>query len=86
MQNFFYKSSTDYIWEDNSYVAIEPQGKYAIRLIANRGGLISLSNQLKEFANSDDSSVCYETWPGDLEDGSLNLEIVKSERRGRRLG
>ena len=51
-----------------------------VRIIANREGLLSLSKQLKLFAESEDRSYCYEEFPGDLEEGSLTLEIDKAER------
>ena len=75
MNNF--KSSTEFPWFPNSYVKIERQGPSGIKLMANREGLLSLAEHLKLIANGQDNSVCYDQEPGDLEDGSLNMEIIK---------
>lgn len=72
-----FKSSTEFSWLPNSYVKIERQGPSSIKLMANREGLLSLSEHLKLIANGNDNSVCYDEEPGDLENGSLNMEIVK---------
>lgn len=84
MQNFFYKSSTDFPWENNSYVKTEHPAPQLIRILANKEGLLSLSEHLKKFAESNDPSYCYEVFPGDLEEGSIALEIVKIECPGRK--
>ncbi len=81
MSNF--KSSTEYSWLPNSYVKIEKQGPSSVKLIANKEGLLSLSEQLREIALGNDESVCYNEEPGDLEDGSLALEIIKISCNGR---
>ena len=38
---------------------------------------MSLAKQLQIIADGLDNSVCYDEEPGDLENGSLALEIVK---------
>ena len=78
-----FKSSTEFPWLPNSYVKIEKQGSSSIKLIANREGLLSLAEHLKLIANGEDKSVCYDQEPGDLEDGSLNMEIIKLQCNGR---
>ncbi len=78
-----FKSSTEFPWLPNSYIKIEKQGPSSIKLLANREGLLSLSEHLKMIANGNDASVCYDEEPGDLEIGSLNMEIVKLLCNGR---
>ena len=78
-----FKSSTEFSWLPNSYVKIEKQGPSSIKLMANREGLLSLSEQLKLIALGTDDSVCYDEDPGDLETGSLSMEIIKLSCTGR---
>lgn len=75
-------SSTDCVWEDNSYLLVEKMGYHSIRIIANREGLISLANQLLFLSTSSESSIIYHAWPGDLEAGSLDLEVCYKEHDG----
>ncbi len=83
MREFVYKSSTDFPWRDNSYVKTEHPAPQLVRITANKEGLLSLSEQLKLFAESADPSYCYEVFPGDLEEGSVTLEIEKIDCQGR---
>lgn len=77
MNNYNYKSSTEYDWLPNSFVKIEKQGETAIKLLANREGLLSLAHQFEQLANDKDFIICYDEDPGDLENGSLCLEVIK---------
>ena len=78
-----FKSSTEFPWFPNSYVKIEKQGPSSIKLTANREGLLSLAEHLKLIANGEDKSAYYDQEPGDLEAGSLNMEIIKLQCNGR---
>ncbi len=62
---------------------VEQPSKSLVRIVANRKGLLSLAAQLETFANSEELSVLYENTSGDLEDGSLWLEIQKSVCSGK---
>ena len=86
MSQFDYKPSTDFEWLDNSYVKVEQQNKQLTTITGNKEGLLSLARQLEAFALGADSCVCYEPWPGDLEEGSVTLEIIKPDCSGRRAG
>ena len=81
---YSYKPSTDYPWIDNSYIKVEQKNPKLIQITINREGLYSLANQLELFANDNADSFCYEEWPGDLEEGSCTLEIVKTKLSGRK--
>lgn len=70
-------SSTEYDWEPNSYIKVSQQSKTLVLISANKEGLISLANQLLILANSQNSSILYEPWPGDLENGSIGIELEK---------
>ena len=76
--------STDFDWEDDSYVSVAQVSKISERISAKRNGLISLANQLTELANSDFKSIVYDPFPGDLEEGSLALEIIKTQHQGQK--
>ena len=76
--------SPDCEWEDGSYVKIHQSAKTAVRICANRAGLITLANHLMMLANCAESSIIYEPWPGDLEYGSLDLEIQRVDCEGRK--
>ena len=78
MSQFDYKPSTDFEWLDNSYVKVEQKNKQLTTITGNKEGLLSLARQLEAFALREDPSVCYEPWPGDLEEGSVTLEIIKN--------
>lgn len=69
--------STDCVWEDGSYLRVDQQGKTSVRIRANKAGLISLANQLILLADCTEHSIIYQPWPGDLEMGSLDLEIQR---------
>ena len=83
MDNFYYKSSTELPWIDNSYVKVEQRNKKLTCITANKEGLLSLAMQFEMLAKGNDGSCCYEEWPGDLEEGSVTLEIVKLNCDGR---
>ncbi len=85
MSEYEYNSSTRYDWISNSYVKIESLGKKSIRLLANREGLLSLARQFECLANDiKETSICYDEDPGDLEEGSLYLEVIKIICEGRK--
>ena len=86
MSQFDYKPSTDFEWLDNSYVKVEQTNKQLTTITENKEGLLSLARHLEAFALGTDSCVCYEPWPGDLEEGSVTLEIIKTDCSGRRAG
>ncbi len=75
--------STDLPWQQNSYVTVKVSGKSAVQICANKEGLLSLASHLEILANSSQSSILYEETPGDLEDGSLCLEIQKVNCAGK---
>lgn len=53
-----------------------------MELQANAAGLRSLAQQLLQIANGEIDSVFYDTDPGDLEEGSLFLQITKVQAEG----
>ena len=55
-----------------------------MELQANAAGLRSLAQQLLQIANGEIDSVFYDTDSGDLEEGSLFLQITKVQAEGRR--
>lgn len=69
--------STEFDWEQNSYVKVSNRSDKLILISANKEGLVSLANHLLELANSQHFSILYEPWPGDLEDGSIGIELEK---------
>ena len=71
------KSSTEFDWEQNSYVKVSKRSDELMLISANKEGLVSLANHLLELANSQNSAILYEPWPGDLEDGSIGIELEK---------
>ena len=73
--------STDFTWVDSSYVKVIQVSNTSVKICANKAGLISLANQLTKLANDNKCSIVYEPWPGDLEEGSLALEIQKTEEK-----
>lgn len=75
--------STDLTWVDDSYVKVIQASKISVRICANEAGLLSLANHLIKLANDNKQSIIYESWPGDLEEGSLALEIQKTQDKGR---
>lgn len=81
--DFSYKPSTDYPWIDNSYIKVEQKNPQLTRITINLEGLLSLAQQLELFAKDSADSICYEVWPGDLEEGSCALEIKKTNHNGR---
>lgn len=80
-----YHDSTEFDWLDDSYVKLQKLGLQSIELQANRAGLLSLARQLMTLAEADFDSVFYDTDPGDLEAGSLRLQITRLDCPGRRL-
>ena len=80
-----FHNSTEFDWLDDSYVKLQKLGLQAIELRANRAGLLSLARQLITLADADFDSVFYDTDPGDLEAGSLRLQITRLDCPGRRL-
>lgn len=80
-----YHDSTEFDWKDDSYVNIRKMGLNSIEIQANAAGLLSLADHLVRIANEDHEYVFYDTDPGDLEAGSLTLQITKIDRCGRSL-
>lgn len=64
---------------------LQKLGLQTIELQANRAGLLSLARQLMSLAEGDFDSVFYDTDPGDLEAGSLRLQITRLDCPGRWL-
>lgn len=83
----------DIAWEESSYVAVIQSSKNCITIDANKNGLISLAKQLLSLAYSENSSFYIHHWPeahgkdyygyGDLEEGSVELVVVKNNKKGR---
>ena len=71
--------STDFDWIDNSFLTVIQASNISVRICANKAGLQSLANQIMVLANGNKHSIIYEPWPGDLEKGSLALEIQKTD-------
>lgn len=80
-----YHDSTELEWRDDSYVFLKKMGINAIELQANTAGLLSLADQLIRIAYGEYDYVFYDTDPGDLENGSLQLQITKLNVAGRPL-
>ena len=80
-----YHDSTEFEWKDDSYVLLKKIGINTIELQANVAGLLSLADQLSQIAKGGYGSVFYDTDPGDLEDGSIQLQITKVNMHGRSL-
>ena len=80
-----YHDSTEFDWRDDSYVFLKKMGSNSIELQANVAGLLSLADQFIRIANGEWNSVFYDTDPGDLENGSLQMQITKLDIRGRSL-
>lgn len=80
-----YHDSTEFNWRDDSYLFLRKIGINTIELQANTAGLLSLADQLIQIAKGEYSSVFYDTDPGDLENGSLQLQISKVNMQGRSL-
>lgn len=83
--NMEFHDSTEFDWLDDSYVTLRKLGLQTIELRANRAGLLSLARQLTTLAEADFDSVFYDTDPGDLEEGSLRMQITRLDCPGRRL-
>ncbi len=75
--------STELLRQQNSYVRVEMSANNAVRICANKEGLRSLAAHFETLANSIQFSIIYNDTPGDLEDGSLNLEIQKVQCVGK---
>ena len=80
-----FHDSTEFDWLDDSYVKLQKMGLQTVELQANRNGLLSLARQLIRLADEDWDSVFYDTDPGDLEAGSLCLQITRLDVPGRPL-
>ena len=80
-----YHDSTEFNWKDDSYVFLKRLGLNTIELQANVAGLLSLAEQLTHIAKGNYDSVFYDTEPGDLEKGSLQLQITKLDVQGSSL-
>ena len=78
-----YLDSTQFAWKDNSLVYLNQLGPKTVELCANAEGLRSLAAQMIWLADSDRTSIFYDTDPGDLEEGSLWLQITKVDLPGR---
>ena len=78
-----YHDSTEFDWKDDSYLFIKRMGYNAIEIQANASGLLSLADQLVQIANGAFKSVYYDTDPGDLETGSVTMQITKLDIHGR---
>lgn len=83
--NTEFHDSTEFDWLDDSFVKLQKLGLQTIELQANRNGLLSLARQLMALAEADFDRVFYDTDPGDLEAGSLRLQITRLDCPGRRL-
>lgn len=82
------------IWEDNAGLSISQPSKQLVAIVGNKEGLISLAKQLLTVAYSDQYIFVHHSAEmntpqgyiyGDLDEGSLDLSIVKEERKGRKL-
>ena len=80
-------------WEDNAFLKVVQSNKSLVSIEANKEGLISLAKQLLMLAyNNEDLNIqlwAEKTtdkgyWYGDLEEGSIDLSIVKVEKVGRK--
>ena len=76
-------NSTELPWQQNSYVTVELSGRASVRILANKEGLLSLASHLEALANNTQASILYEDTPGDLESGSVTLEIQKVSHVGK---
>lgn len=82
MKKTIYKTPKELPGKRNGYVKIEAPNSCLIRIIADREGLLSLSQQLELFAKSEDGF--HEVCCGALEEGTTALKIVKVVCDGRR--
>lgn len=80
-----YHDSTEFEWRENSYVFLKKMGLNSIELRANTAGLLSLADQLILIARGEYDAVLYDTDPGDLENGSLQLQVTRIDVQGRSL-
>lgn len=80
----YYKESMDYPWIDNSYIKVTHHRESATIIEANKEGLLSFADQVKSFANESALEIRYSEFPGDLEEGSVDLEIHKVDCKGRK--
>lgn len=86
-------SDNEIEWEDNAFLKVVQSNKSLVYIEANKEGLISLAKQLLWLAyNNEDLNIQLWSekttdkgyWYGDLEEGSLDLSIVKVEKEGRK--
>jgi hypothetical protein len=89
------KCNIDMEWDDSSYIKIVKDTDCGIIIEANKNGLLSLARHLKSFAMANSSPHIHlhyqaESYSeseynyGDLEEGSLNLVVIKKEISGRK--
>ncbi len=80
-------------WENNASLSINQPSKQLIEISGNKEGLISLAKQLLTIAYSKQYIFVHHSAEkftpqgyiyGDLDNGSLELSIVKDERNGRK--
>lgn len=80
-------------WEDNAALKLVRTSESLVTIEGNKEGLISLAKQLLTIAYSDEyffvhHEAEYNTdrgyYYGNLEEGSLELSVVKSDMKGRR--
>lgn len=79
-------------WENNAFLKVVQSGKVLVSIEGNKEGLISLAKQLLSIAYSKENSFAH-YWPekttangymyGDLEEGSSELFIQKTDHPGR---
>lgn len=78
-----YTPASELFWEDSSFVYLKKLGPKTVEICANAAGLRSLAAQLNQLADSEMFSIFYDTDLGDLEEGSLWLQILKVNVQGR---
>lgn len=90
----FNLTDQELIWEDNASLSIRQPSKQLIVIDGNKEGLISLAKQLLTIAYSDQYIFVHHSAEkhtpqgyvyGDLDEGSLDLSIVKENLNGRKI-
>lgn len=80
------------MWEDNAALKLCQTSESLVTIEGNKEGLISLAKHLLTIAYSDEYIFVHHEaekntdngyWYGDLEEGSLELSIVKKDTSGR---
>ena len=86
--------SQELFWEDNASLSIKQPSKHLVEIVGNKEGLISLAKQLLTVAYANDYIFVHHSAEinssngyvyGDLDEGSLELSIVKEFAKGRKL-